>query len=102
MVSIFNVFPDPYTWKLRYVTERWVISYLEFITTFWQMIRSDANESELKSEEFLQTLILQTKDTCFDDYWNIIQQVHQKQNQKNKQRDFYDDNQSISKNIPSF
>lgn len=101
VVSIFNVFPDPYTWKLRYVTERWVISYLEFIETFGWMIRSEANESNLNSEDFLQTLVLQTKDANFDDYGNIVQQVHQKQNEKNKQRDFYDDNQSISKNIPA-
>lgn len=88
-VSIFNVFPDPYSWPLRYVTERWVIPYENFIETFWHLIRYKKNNSPFKWDEFLKTLPINSNWADFTDYWNIVNQIHNKINEEFKAQDQY-------------
>lgn len=90
-ISIFNIYPDPYSWPLRYVTERWVVPYKNFIETFWHLIRNKDNKSPFKNDDFLKTLPINHNlpGTDFTDYWNIINQVHQKINEDLQQKDKY-------------
>lgn len=89
-VSIFNLFPDPYSWKLRYVTERDVVSYDTFIETFWSTIRSKKNRSPFKDNDFLPLLTINPNSAVFDDYWNIVNQIHEKVNKKFEELDKFD------------
>jgi len=87
-LSVFNVFPDPYTWPLRYVTERWVIPYTEFIEIFWHLIRSKKNKSPFKKYvEYLSWNEMSWTDKS--DYWNVVNQIHQKRNEELRLQDFY-------------
>jgi len=79
-VSIFNLFPDPYSWNLRYVTERDVVSYSSFIETFWSTIRSSKNKSPFKQDDFLMLLPINPNGADLQDYWNIVNQIHEKIN----------------------
>jgi hypothetical protein len=94
MVPIFDIFPDPYSWFLRNVTERKVIPYREFIRIFWEEIQSDTNKSPFKSDDFLKTLPLNANWADFTDYGNITNQVHQKINEELSRKDKYLDNKS--------
>lgn len=88
IISIFNVFPDPYTWPLRYVTERWVVPYNDFIEAFWHLIRSKQNKSPLKDYvEYLTGNEMPWVDKT--DYGNIVNQIHQKRNQELREQDFF-------------
>lgn len=89
-VSIFNVFPDPYSGSLRYVTERDVVSYQNFITTFWHMIRGKDNESPFKQDDFLSLLPINPNGADHQDYGNIINQIHQRVNEEFAEKDAYD------------
>ena len=90
-VPVFNIFPDPYSWPLRYVTERWVVWYENFIETFWHLIRSKKNKSPFKEHlEFIT--INKNWNVDFWDYWNIVNQVHQKKNDEYRKQDFYNKN----------
>ena len=86
-VSIFNIFPDPYNWILRYVTERWVIDYNSFIEAFGHMIRSKNNESPFNNDDFLSLLPINNSEAKFDDYWNILNQIHEKINDEFREKD---------------
>lgn len=87
-LSVFNIFPDPYTWPLRYITERWVVPYTDFIEAFWHLIRSKKNKSPFKKYvEYLTGNKMPWVDKT--DYWNIVNQIHQKRNQELRQQDFY-------------
>lgn len=88
-ISIFNVFPDPYSWPLRYVTERWVIPYENFIDTFWHLIRYKKNNSPFKWDEFLKTLPINPNGADFTDYGNIVNQIHNKINEDFRAKDQY-------------
>lgn len=79
-VSIFNVFPDPYSGPLRYITERSVVSYAEFIEVFWNTIRSKKNKSPFKWDDFLSLLPINPNASDFEDYWNIVNQIHEEVN----------------------
>ena len=88
IVSIFNVFPDPYTWPLRYVTERWVVPYNDFIEAFWHLIRSKQNKSPFK--DYVEYLTgNENWDVDKTDYGNVVNQIHQKRNQELREQDFY-------------
>lgn len=93
-VSIFKVFPDPYTWTLRYITERDVVSYENFIETFWNLIRHKENKSPLKNDDFLKLLWINKNGADYTDYWNILNQIYEKTNTDLSKKDFYlrDDN----------
>ena len=88
-VPIFNIFPDPYGWKLRNVTERWVISHMEFMQTFGSMIQREDNLSPFKNEQFLASLPKNKNGADFIDYWIITTQVHQKVNEECRENDRY-------------
>lgn len=88
-ISIFNIFPDPYTWPLRYVTERDVVSYIDFIKIFWFMIRSKANKSPFKSEEFLSCLSSNPNNSDTEDYGAIVHEIHQKINKEYEESDYF-------------
>ena len=88
MVSIFNIFPDPYTWPLRYVTERWVVPYQNFIEAFWHLIRNKNNKSPLK--DYVKYIVWNEHETVDKtDYWNIINQIHRERNKELKIEDYY-------------
>lgn len=89
-VSIFNVFPDMYSWPLRYVTERDVVSYASFIETFWATIRSKKNRSPFKSDSFLALLAINNNAADFQDYWNIVNQIHREVNKEFSTNDHFD------------
>ena len=91
-VNIFNIFPDPYNGLLRYVTERWVVSYNNFIQTFWQMIRWPLNKSPLWTNEFLELLPINSNSADYDDYGNIENQIHQKYNEEQQRLDSFIEN----------
>jgi len=95
-VSIFNVFPDMYSWPLRYVTERWVVSYEEFIRTFWAMIRDKKNESPFLNDDFLKLLPINPNNADFTDYGNIVWQIHSKINEQFKSIDTYNQDQKFN------
>ncbi len=86
-VSIFNIFPDPYSWPLRYVTERDVVSYANFIEIFWATIRSKKNRSPFKEDNFLPLLTINVNWADLQDYWNIVNQIHQKVNEEFMEKD---------------
>lgn len=88
-ISIFNIFPDPYTWPLRYVTERDVVSYIDFIKIFGFMIRSKANKSPFKEEEFLSCLSSNPNNCDTEDYGSIIHEIHQKINKEYEESDSF-------------
>ena len=90
-VSIFNIFPDPYRWKLRYITERWVVSYLEAMNTFGNMIKRSDNRSPLKDPIFLKSLPLpeNINQADFLDYGAILDQIQNKVNEELRQKDKY-------------
>ncbi len=88
-ISIFNIFPDPYTWPLRYVTERDVVSYIDFIKIFWFMIRSKANKSPFKAEEFLSCLSSNPNNSDTEDYGAIVHEIHQKINKEYEESDYF-------------
>jgi len=98
-ISIFKVFPDPYNGLLRYVTERDVVDYNNFIEIFGSMIRSKHNKSPFKWQNFLNLLIKnQTWDTSFDDYWNIVNQIHQKVNEEMEIKDRFNESLDNTQN----
>lgn len=86
-VSIFNIFPDPYSWRLRYVTERDVVSYATFIEIFGDTIRSKKNKSNFKLDSFLPLLAINENGADLQDYWNIVNQIHEKVNQEFMEKD---------------
>lgn len=86
-VNIFNIFPDPYSGALRYVTERDVVSYETFIETFGHTIRSKKNRSPFKWDDFLTLLPINENAADLQDYWNIVNQIHQKVNQEFMEKD---------------
>jgi len=88
-VSIFNLFPDPYSWPLRYVTERDVVSYASFIETFWNTIRSKKNKSPFKWDDFLMLLPINQNWADLEDYGNIVNQIHEKVNLEASQKDTF-------------
>lgn len=88
-ISIFNIFPDPYTWPLRYVTERDVVSYIDFIRVFGFMIRSKANKSPFKSENFLSCLSSNPNNCDTEDYGSIVHEIHQKINKEYEDSDYF-------------
>lgn len=90
-ISVFKIFPDPYQWVLRYVTERDVIDHLTFNKTFGKFIASKANKSPLKNPEFLRCLPFNSDRVWVDltDYGNITAQVHQKKNDEFRRADKY-------------
>ena len=99
-IPVFNVFPDPYSWEIRYITERWVVWYEEFIENFWHFIRSKKNKSPFK--DYLEYLpVNQNWNVDFWDYWNIVNQVHQKKNLELQQQDFYNRNTNDFQQSPS-
>ena len=89
-IPVFNVFPDPYSWPLRYITERWVVSYSEFIEVFWKIIRSKKNRSPLKWDTFLPLLQINENKADLQDYWNIVNQIHEKVNEEFRERDMFE------------
>jgi len=91
-VNIFNIFPDPYSWPLRYTTERGVVSYSNFIETFGHMIRGVNNESPLWDNNFLSLLSINSNNSCFDNYGNILHQIHEKVNDELKEKDNFLEN----------
>lgn len=90
-IPIFNVYPDPYNGRLRYVTERGVISQAEFLETFGPMIRRKDNISPLKTDDFLFSLSRKENSTnaVLFDYGVIVNQVHQKVNEEARAGDSY-------------
>jgi len=88
-VPIFNIYPDPYTGKLRYITERGVISHLEFMETFGAMINSKENKSPFKTSKFLMALPKKENENqaSFIDNGIITNQIHQKVNEECRERD---------------
>ncbi len=90
-VSVFNIFPDPYPGRLRYVTERGVMSYYEVMSTFGNMIKRKDNLSPFKSESFLQALPLEYNKNQADflDYGIIVDQIYQKVNEELREKDKY-------------
>lgn len=88
-ISVFKVFPDPYQWMLRNVTERDVVDHLMFKKIFMNLISSKQNKSPFKSEEFIKCLPNNENWNDTTDYWNTIQQVHQKKNEELRQNDKY-------------
>ncbi len=88
-IPVFNIFPDPYTWPLRYITERWVISYGEFIEVFGNTIKSKKNRSPFKDKKLLTLLPLNDNSSDFQDYWNIIHQIRQEVNKDFREKDFF-------------
>jgi len=97
-VSIFNVFPDPYDWPLRYITERQVISYENFIKSYGWTIRWKTNQSPLWNEEFLQLLTINNNWADKQDYWDIVKQIHKFKNSDYKTLDTYNAPDSSSSN----
>jgi len=89
-VSIFNIFPDPYSGALRYITERDVVSYATFIETFGSTIRSKKNRSPFKEDDFLTLLPINPNSADLQDYGNIVNQIHQKVNQEFMEKDKFD------------
>lgn len=88
LLPIFNVFPDPYSWPLRYVTERGVIPYKEFIDNFWHLIRYKKNKSPFK--KYIQHIVWNENwNVDKSDFGNILNQIHQKKNDELRQQDFY-------------
>lgn len=88
-VSVFNLFPDPYSWRLRYVTERWVVSYAAFIETFWKTILGKKNRSPLKDKDFLNLLPINPNSADFEDYGNIVNQIHSQVNKEFQEKDSF-------------
>lgn len=86
-VSIFNVFPDPYSGKLRYITERDVVSYSTFNETFWHTIKSKHNRSPFKSKDFTPLLTINENNADLQDYGNIVNQIHEKVNEEFREKD---------------
>lgn len=97
-VPIFNIFPDPYKWKLRNITERWVVWYRQFIEMFWQMIDSEDNDSPFWKESFYKLLPLNENNADFSDYWAIENEIHQKVNEEALEKDkFWIKESSVTK-----
>lgn len=86
-VSMFNIFPDPYSWPLRNVTERWVVDYKKFMETFWQLLSSEENKSPFWKESFLKLLPLNKNTADFSDYGSIENEIHQKANEEALDKD---------------
>ncbi len=90
-VPIFNIFPDPYSGKLRNITERAVISHYEFKEMFLPLINRKDNTSGLKAESLIDALpIFANKNASdFYDYGQIVNQIHQKVNEDLRSKDRY-------------
>lgn len=86
-VSMFNIFPDPYSGKLRNVTERWVVDYKQFIEIFWQLLIKEENKSPFWKETFYKLLPLNKNTADFSDYGSIANEIHQKANQEALEKD---------------
>jgi len=89
-VSVFDLFPDPYTWNLRYITERQVLSYEQFIAVYGGLIRDTDNKSKFKNDKFLETLLLNWDLADKQDYWDIVEQIHKWINSDFKEWDSYE------------
>lgn len=92
-VDVFKVFPDPQnTGELRYLTERDVTSYSEFMETWGNLISSKENESPLKSQEFLKALAnpLNSNSANFQDFGAIRDQIYQNINDELRRTDSYE------------
>ena len=88
-VSVFDLFPDPYTWNLRYITERNVLSYETFIAVYGWLIRDADNQSKFKDDKFLEVLPLNRNSWDTQDYWDIMEQIHKDKNSDFKDADSY-------------
>lgn len=86
-VSMFNIFPDPYSGRLRNVTERWVVDYREFMEIFGQLISTDTNKSPFRNEWFLKLLPLNKNAADHSDYGSIENEIHQKANNEAREKD---------------
>ena len=87
-LSVFNVFPDPYNGKLRYITERNVVSHFEFKQLFSSIINRADNKSPFKTPEFIDLLPLKKNQNSadFTDYGTIVDSIHQKVNEECQQQ----------------
>lgn len=101
-IPVFNVFPDPYTWPLRYITERWVVSYAEFIEVFWNTIKSKKNRSPFKDKDLLALVSINRNGADLQDYWNIVHQIHEKVNQEFWEKDAFERPTSNGSNFPTW
>lgn len=92
-IDVFKIFPDPQnTGELRYVTERNVTSYSEFMETWVNLIKSPENKSPLKSKDFLKALAnpKNTNSADFKDFGDIRDQIYQKINNELRKTDSYE------------
>lgn len=92
-IDVFNAFPDPQnTGELRYMTERDVTSYGEFMETWGNLINSKDNKSPLKDPDFLKALAdpKNTNSADFQDFGAIRDQIYQKINDELRRTDSYE------------
>ena len=92
-IDIFKVFPDVYSGKLRYITERDVVSHEEFKRLFSTMINSKTNElkwvKDLDLQELVNSLpIPDNKNGAdFEDFWRVRTEIFKKVNEDLKAED---------------
>ena len=75
-VDVFNIYPDPHSWPLQYVTERYITTVEDAIETYSVLISSSNNESPLK--DIAPLLTLNHTQADFTDYGAIRYQIPQK------------------------
>lgn len=84
-VDVFKVFPDPYGWELRYITERDVVSHEVFIKNFKSMILSKGNQLKwlpwIDLEEMIKFISLQKPEST-EDFWRVRTEVFRKINEQ--------------------
>lgn len=74
-VDIFNIYPDPHSGPLQYVTERYITTTEDAIETFNAMIESTNNKSPLK--DIVKYLNLNQGKADFTDNASIRYQIPQ-------------------------
>lgn len=90
-ISVFNVFPDSYNGKMRYITERWVVSHFEFKKLFSNIINRKDNKSTFKDPKFIDLLPIKKNqnDAKFYDYGSVVNSVHKEVNKECKENNAF-------------